>query len=50
MIKNIIDKFLNKKNGNDNFVAEINKLEPELEKLTNEKLKEKSGELKKIIQ
>src|SRR3989338_4670256 len=50
MIKNLIERFLNGKERHKNFIAEINGLEPELEKLSDRELKEKSDGLKKIIQ
>ncbi|MDP3052479.1 MAG: preprotein translocase subunit SecA [bacterium] len=50
MIKKLIEKFLGGKGKYKNFVAEINSLEPELEKLSGQELKEKSNYLKKIIQ
>jgi len=49
MIKKIIDKLFGGKGRYNNFVAGINGLEPELEKLSKQELKEKSEGLKKII-
>ena len=49
MIKNLIEKFLSGKGKYNNFVEEINRLEPETEKLSAQELKEKSNELKKAI-
>ncbi len=50
MIKNLIEKFLSGKGRYKNFVAEINQLESALEKLSTQELKDKSNELRKIIQ
>ncbi|MFA5083970.1 MAG: preprotein translocase subunit SecA [Candidatus Paceibacterota bacterium] len=50
MIKKLIEKFSSGKGRYKNFVAEINGLEPELEKLSNQELKEKNNVLKKSIQ
>jgi preprotein translocase subunit SecA len=50
MIKNLIDKFLNEKGRYKNFIAEINRLEPELEKSGDQELKDKSHDLKKAVQ
>ena len=49
MIKNLIEKFLGGKGRYKNFVAEINQLEPALEKLSAQELKDKSNELRKTI-
>jgi len=50
MIKKLVEKFLGGKEKYKNFVAEINRLEPELQKLENQQLREKSNELKKTLQ
>ena len=50
MFKKLLERFSSGKGRYENFVAEINGLESELEKLNDQELKEKSDNLKKIIQ
>ncbi|MEK7624616.1 MAG: preprotein translocase subunit SecA [Patescibacteria group bacterium] len=49
MIKKLVEKLLNGRGGYKNFITEINRLEPELEKLGEQGLKDKSNELKKTV-
>ena len=49
MIKKLIEKLLGGKGEYRNFITEINRLEPELEKLGEQELKDKSNDLKKTV-